>query len=534
MIWVDREIKKIKELRQSGKRKNQPEWVDDMKTPSGRIHVGALRGVVIHDLVYKVLLENGIKSNFTYVFDDHDPMDAIPSYLNYSHWEKYAGQQLYRIPAPRSGFKNFAEFYAQEFIEVFNSINCRPKIIWSSQLYNQGKMNSVIKEVLDAAPKIREIYYRVSKATKPENWYPFNVVCEKCQKIGTTMVYKWDGKYVYYRCLPQMVSWAQGCGHQGKVSPFNGTGKIPWKVEWAAKWKVIGVTIEGAGKDHMSAGGSHDIAKSICEQILRYPTPYPLPYEWFTVGGKKMSSSKGVGSSAKEVAQILPANVFRFLIVRTPINTALDFNPYGETILNLFDDYDRCLNAYFDKQAKKIPKGKTGEVILDFARIIELSQVTPLPKKRLFLPRFRTIVNLIKNRMDVLTFFNDQKKSLLTKEEKEILEERIIFAKIYLKTYYQEELSEKTKKIKTFSLTNKQKQFINDLTKALLTIKKEDKELIQSTIFSVLKKGKYQAREVFPAFYQLTIGQPFGPKAADLIIQEGIKEIIKKLDRQKT
>jgi lysyl-tRNA synthetase class I len=26
-----------------------------------------------------------------------------------------------------------------------------------------------------------------------------------------------------------------------------------WKVDWAAHWKAIGITVEGAGKDHMSA-----------------------------------------------------------------------------------------------------------------------------------------------------------------------------------------------------------------------------------------------------------------------------------------
>src|SRR3990167_11277034 len=98
-----------------------------------------------------------------------------------------------------------------------------------------------------------------------------------------------------------------------------------------------------------------------------------------------MASSKGIGTSAREMSQILPPEVLRFLIVRTPIQTALDFNPYGNTILNLFDDYDRCLNAYFDKLENKIPEGKPGEVLSDFARIADLSQVRLLPQQRIFL-----------------------------------------------------------------------------------------------------------------------------------------------------
>ncbi|QQG44753.1 MAG: lysine--tRNA ligase [Candidatus Roizmanbacteria bacterium] len=525
MIWVDREVKKLKE------RNLTLEHVDDMKTPSGRIHVGALRGVVIHDLVYKVLLENNVKSSFTYVFQDFDPMDAIPSYLDYDKWEKYAGMRMCDVPSPVEGFKNFAQYYASEFKQVFESINCHPEIIWESDLILAGKMNEVIKEALNNADKIREIYKRISKAEKPADWYPFQVVCENCRKIGTTQVYKWDGEFVYYKCLPQMVAWAKGCEHEGKISPFNGNGKLHWKVDWPALWKVTGITIEGAGKDHMSSGGSFDVAKALCEEVFNYPPVYPLPYEWFIIGGKKMSSSKGVGTSAFEVSQILPADVLRFLIVRTPIGTAVDFNPNGDTIPNLFDDYDRCLNAYFDKLEEKIPDGKPGEVLEDFARIIELSQVKPLPKKRLFIPRFRTVVNLIKTQVDIPDFFEKQKGSPLTSEEKEMVDERITYAQIYLKDYaLAEEKIEFIEKIpEDFTPTENQKKFMQNLTDNLENRKPETRDDIQQVVFETLKQNNFQPKEVFSVFYKLLIGRDAGPKAADLILNFGLDKVIKRL-----
>lgn len=528
MIWVDREVKKIKE------RKLPLEWVDDMKTPSGRIHVGALRGVVIYDLVYKVFLENKIKANFTYVFENHDPMDAIPAYLDQNKWQKYAGMQLYEVPSPEPGYKNYAEFYAKEFQQVFQSINCHPKIIWALDLYTSGKMNSAIKKVLDGAAKIREIYYKVTKNIRPNDWFPFNAKCEKCQKIGTTQVYKWDGQYVYYRCLPNLVEWAKGCGHQGKVSPFNGTGgKIPWKVEWAAKWQAIGITVEGAGKDHMSAGGSYDIASTICKEVLDYLPPYPVAYEWFTVaGGKKMSSSKGIGSSAKDVAQILPVNVLRFLIVRAPIERAIDFNQDTNTISNLFDDYDRCLNAYFNKIENKIPKDKPGEVLSDFARIIELSAVKPLPKKRLYLPRFRTIINLLKtNKLNLNDFFAQIKKTQLTKEEKAILEERTIYAKKLLsKENKEKSVQPKISQI-IFKLNANQKLFLKKLAQRLKILKHPDREQIQTIVFDTLKEGDFNPKEVFQGFYQILIGQDYGPKAVDLILDMGLDKTLNKISQ---
>lgn len=525
MIWVDREATKIKE-------RNLPlEWVDDMKTPSGRIHVGSLRGVVIHDLAYKGLLDSGIKAKFTYVFNDLDQMDGIPSYLEYAKWEKYAGMPLCNIPSPEPGSESFARCYANEFISVFESINCHPEIIWSSELYKSGKMNAVIKEGLDAAVKIREIYKRIAKADRPSDWYPFQVICENCGKVGTTYVYDWDGKEVSYRCRKEMVAWAQGCGYEGKVSPYDGNGKFHWRVDWPAHWKVIGVTVEGAGKDHMSAGGSYEMAAAFCKEVFNIAAPYPLPYEWFTVGGRKMASSKGIGASAKEISGILPPEVFRFLIVRTPIGTALDFNPYGETILNLFDDYDRCLTAYFDKLENKIPEGKPGEVLHDFARIAHLSEVRSLPEQRLFLPRFRTVVNLLQTKANPADFFAEQKKSALTQAEQDILQERIKYAQIYLDKYMDEEERIKlTEDIPTITLTENQSKFLSELNLVLSKNQTAGREEIQKFVFDILKANNLQAKEVFKAFYQLLIGKDFGPKAADLILEFGPAKVLERLN----
>lgn len=528
MIWVDRMVKQLKE------RELPLEWVDDMKTPSGRIHVGALRGVVIHDLIYKALIDAGVDAKFTYVFEDQDPMDGLPAYLDASKWEEYMGMQLYNVPSPEPGFKNFAEYHALEFQHVFEKINCHPTIVRPSELYNSGKMNGVIREILDASDKVREIYLKISKNKRPDDWHPFNISCDNCQKIGTTYVYKWDGTDVHYRCMPDMVKWAKGCGHEGKKSPFDGNGKLPWKLEWPAKWKVIGVTIEGAGKDHMSAGGSFDVASEVCRKILRYPVPHAFSYEWFTIGGKKMSSSKGVGTSAIEISKILPPELLRFLIVRTPMETHLDFDPYGDTIPNLFDDYDRCMNAYFVKLENAIPEGKQGDVLSDFARIIELSEVKPNPETRLFLPRFRTLVNLIKTSTDLLAFFEKQKGSALTPDEKEVLEEREVYARVYLDSYANkdEKIEFSNDVVVDLDLTDKQQLFLTELSKQLEHVKvepTEQKEQIQTIIFDILKKNDMSPRDVFKAFYQVIIGKDAGPRAADLIVEFGVEKVKERL-----
>ena len=535
MIWSDREAKRLKDkklvyperLSRAKSKENRREWVDDMKTPSGRVHVGSLRGVIVHDLIHKSLKDIGVRTNFSYVFNDMDPMDGMPSYLDANKWGKYMGTPLYKIPSPEPGYKSFADYFASEFIEVFNSINCYPQIIWSSELHRAGKMNEVIKLILDKTDVVRDIYKKVVKKERGVDWFPYNPICQKCRKIGTTKVFKWDGKYVYYRCEPHMVEWAEGCKHEGKVEPINENGKLVWKLDWPAHWKVIGITIESSGKDHMSAGGSYDMGVHFCKDVLGTVAPDALGgYEWFTIGGKKMSSSKGIGSSAKEISQILPPDLLRFLLVRTPIKTHLDFDPVGDTIPNLFDDYDRCLNAYFLKLENNLPKDKAGEVTADYARIIELSEVKPLPKKRIYIPRFRTIVNLLKTKNNnLLAFFESQKKEKLTTEEKVMLEERIKYAKIYLDKY---QINEDTVSTKQLIANEKQKEFLKILKENLEKQIGDDPKLI---VIQSIKQINIQPKEAFTAFYNTLTGKSFGPKAGDLIKQLGVEKVINLINK---
>ncbi|MBI3955122.1 lysine--tRNA ligase [Candidatus Gottesmanbacteria bacterium] len=483
-----------------------------MKTPSGRIHVGSLRGVVVHDLVYRALQDRGVKARFTYVFEDHDPMDGLPHYLDAKIWSQYLGKPLFSIPSPVSGFDSYAKHYAFEFQKVFEKIGSRPEIVWTSSLYFDGRMNKDIKISLDNVDKIKKIYQEIYHKDLSDSWYPFQAVCPNCGKESTTKVTGWDGEKVTFSCNINQVDWTLGCGYSGKISPYSGkdyyAGKLPWKVEWAVKWKVIGVTIEGAGKDHMSAGGSHDVASRICREVINYPVPFPVPYEFFLIRGKKMSSSKGLGSSAKEVSEIIPPYLLRFLMVRTQIQQTIDFDPFDMTIPDLFDEYDRCRIAYIQKSDA------------DLARIFELSQVTDdfIPKD-IFIPRFRVLAQIIQfPNVDPQEYFAKEKKSKLTTEETAILEERIKYALIWLEKYAPGEM--------IFSpsidipqdakqLSDVQKKYLSGLIKIISSTKSP--EDLQIALYEEGKKSGIKITDAFQAIYVSILGKTHGPKAAWLL-----------------
>src|SRR5258708_37046946 len=80
-----------------------------------------------------------------------------------------------------------------------------------------------------------------------------------------------------------------------------------------------------------------------------------------------MSSSRGVGASARDIANLVPPEVLRFLMIRTKPNSPVNFDVKEEGIVKLFNEFDR-----FHSRAV-IEKNATA----DEACVYRLSELTP-------------------------------------------------------------------------------------------------------------------------------------------------------------
>ncbi len=521
MHWAD---KIAKEIIASGKYK--PYWVDDMKTPSGYAHIGSVLGPMIHSSIYRALKDAGQDTTFTYVINDFDVADEFPPNFK-DQLQEHAGKVLKMIPSPVEGFDNLADLLADDLKKSLAYLGFEAEYISSWELYHQGKFDEVIKVALDESEKIQEIYEKVSGSQKKASgWLPFQVICENCGKLGTTKVTGWDGEKVTYKCEPDLVTWAKGCGHEGKVSPFGGTGKLPWKVDWPAHWKVIGVTVEGAGKDHASAGGSYDIAMALCREVFKYPEPYRIPYEFILIGGKKMSSSKGLGLKAHDLVKILPAEVARFLFISADIKSQSNFDPAGTmAIPDLFDSYDKCWEAY----------DKNGEEKL--ARTYVLSQISDIPDKEkgFFVPRFRDVANYLSQGLDekeILSKFETTKGGKLDDSELSALEERIKYAKAWLENYapdeYRFELTEEVPE-EAKELSELQKKYLGKIHEIYEKNGDKDPKSLQNNIYLLSQEMGLTGKDAFSAIYLSILGKPNGPRAGVLLSKIGKDKVLERL-----
>ena len=488
-----------------------PHTINDSKTPSGRVHVGALRGVLIHDAIFRTLKEKGVEVRYLFGVDDFDPVDEIPKGEDI-HFGKYIGWPLCNTPAPCGAEGDMAEFYMKEFWQVFDELGVKVERYRMRDIYRSGQFDSEIDTILRNADKVRVAYKEVSGAVRPDHWYPFQVLCEKCGCIATTEVYDYDGKEVSYRCLTTRcvntkLQLGKGCGHEGKISPFGGNGKLPWKLEWAAKWKKFPVTIEGAGKDHSTKGGSRDVSAACYKAIYGGNEPLRVPYEFFLVGGAKMSSSKGVGASARDMANLLPADVLRFLMTRTKPNSPVNFEANEEGIVKLFNEFDRSHTRYFNGQANP-----------DEAMTYRLAcMAEPQNYRPANIQLAAALVQM--PHLDARAELAKRLGSDLTATDNARLDERIRSAREWVENFATEE--EKTRLQQTMparasELSHTQRAFLHALADELPNIAWED-DAIQSTAFHVSRMTPIDQPLAFKALYRIFLDREAGPKAGNLL-----------------
>mgnify|MGYP003393857099 CR=1 FL=1 len=508
MFWADRLVEEARGQFGEKIRSGTPLIIRDEKTASGRVHVGSMRGVAIHGVISEALTEKGVGNTFKYEFNDFDVMDSVPGYLPQDKFEKYLGMLLSEVPSPDASAKNFAEYFANEFKGVIEDCGFAPEFYWGSELYLSGEMDGVIRESLINTEKIRKIYKDISGSQKSEDWLPISIICPQCRKLATTEATEFDGENVSVYCREDKVKYTKGCGFKGKVSPFGGNCKLSWKVEWAAKWKVIGVDIEGGGKDHSTKGGARDVANHIAREVFNIEPPFDMPYEFFLVGGKKMSSSKGHGASAREIADLLPPHILRLALIGKDIKQQFNLEPEGDTVPVLFDTYDKYAESFF------------ANVQDDYTRVLSLIHL-PSERAKLvshFLPRFSQVAFLVQ--MPHLSYLDEVarlKSGELSSEDKTEAELRAKYAKYWLLEYAPEDFRYEIQKELPESANNfseEQKKALSEIVRYIVqNTGSLDGQVLHTALHEMRKSSGLEAKEFFSPIYQSILGKDSGPKA---------------------
>jgi lysyl-tRNA synthetase class 1 len=497
-----------------------PQVVNDSKTPSGTVHVGSLRGPVILDVITRALRDRGLPTTLLYGVDDMDPMDA-QALLTPDSIEHEMGRPLSQVPDQAGDcHASYARHHAQTFIDVFAGLGILPdRYYWMSDIYPTGAMDPFLRTALDRAQVVRDVYRRVSKVERPAGWLPVHVVCPTCGKVGTTIATDWDGETVAYECRPDYVTWAHSCGASGRVAPFGGTAKLPWNLEWAAQWSLFGVTIEPCGKDLATAGGSRDRSDALAREVFDREPPLNFPYEFLNIGGRKMSTSKGRGASAHQMAEVLPPEPLRLLFLRPRPNQAIEFDPEGtDAIPRLFDELDKLAAAVAGRPYR-------GELPQDPERLfgyVQLSGASAAQAAADYRPAFGHLALLAQiPGVEIATRVAEEKGAPLTDREERTLAERLAAARAWLDTYAPESAVVRVRRdalpAEAAALGEDQRVFLGGLALAAAKDDPRGGDAWQALLFRVAGEAALPAGRAFGAVYLAILGRPNGPRAGWLL-----------------
>jgi len=487
-------------------------------TPSGPIHIGNMREILTTDAVYRCLIERGGEADFIYIADDFDPLRKVYPYLP-EYYKEHVGKPISDIPCPCNEHKSYADHYLSSFLSSLQEIGVKPRVYRASEMYKKGDYSNAIQTALENTEKIREIIEGISNRRLPREWLPFNIRCERCGRLTYTKPVLYEYPSVEYKC---------SCGYEGEADiREGGTGKLPWRIDWPARWKMLNITFEPCGKDLATTGGAKDTGIKIVKEIFEYPPPEIVVYEFILLKGKgAMHSSKGTAITAEEMLHMTPPEVLRFLIMKNQPNKHILFDS-GMGILNLIDEYDREERAYFGKEIET--RG-----MKDIRKTYELSQPHTVPKKPPYQIPYRHLVTLTQlgknwDEIKQILLRTKQIPRNLDRDDEKRLKQRTEHARYWLKKFAPDTMKfELQKKKPDIHLTDEQKRFISRLTKTLSNIEWEA-EKIHNAIYKTAEKENMQIKTAFKTIYQLLLNQEKGPRAGYFLSNLDKKFVINRL-----
>tara|TARA_B100001750_G_scaffold47453_2_gene35641 strand:- start:11914 stop:13335 length:1422 start_codon:yes stop_codon:yes gene_type:complete len=278
-----------------------------------------------------------MESRYIFIVDSMDPLRRVYDFLS-DDYEQYIGHPLAYIPAPGLEGKpnpdggNYAEHFLAPFLAALKEIGVEPEVVMNHESYESGAFADKTHSAIEQRDEIRRVIEEVSGREVPDDWYPYNPVGSDGSLDGVRVT-GYEHPYVH---------WVDRHGVEGKSDIRTAEGKMPWRVDWAAKWGIHGITCEPAGKDHGAAGGSYDTGIPICEMLGSEP-PHKMVYEWIQLKGMgPMSSSSGLTVGPMDALALVPPEIMRYVIARSKVGRHIDFDT-GPALFTTADEYERLV-----------------------------------------------------------------------------------------------------------------------------------------------------------------------------------------------
>ncbi|TDC13507.1 lysine--tRNA ligase [Streptomyces sp. 8K308] len=336
-------------------------------SPSGPIHLGNLREIMVPHLVADEIKRRGVDCVHLLSFDDYDRFRRVPGGIGVPEsWSEHIGKPLTSVPPPPgSPYASWAEHFKAPLLAAMAELGVEVRAISQTEQYTAGtyrdqilfamrerrRIDAVLgryrtkqaeSEVVDGAVDgaVDEAAAQGSGAATEDDgsegsgdYYPYKPYCAVCERDTTTVTsYDDETTELAYACE---------CGHAETVKlTEHRRGKLVWKVDWPMRWAYEGVIFEPSGVDHHSPGSSWVVGGQLVKEIFGGVQPIGPMYAFVGITGmSKMSSSRGGVPIAADALEIMEAPLLRWLYARRKPNQSFKI-AFDAEILRTYDEWD--------------------------------------------------------------------------------------------------------------------------------------------------------------------------------------------------
>ena len=309
------------------------------------------------------MLEGGSKAKYYFVADILDAFDSVPlSHSQYSQQlSQHLGKPLCNVPDPQGCCASFGDHFLNEAVGIMKLFHVEAEIKRASDLYAAGAFDSRAAFFLENSTQAAKITAESSmRETLGPDWSPIMPICGNCGRIATTRVVTHSGEAYGYVC-DKDVKYAKGCGHKGTNKLTDHMYKLTWRLHWPAWMEYFGTSIEGAGVDHHTKGGSWDTLARVFREMFNKEPPITFKFGFILFQGKKYSKSKGIGMGLSDLLNVLPVEVISYALLRPDLQENIDINPNSQNMLRLIEDYSAAMQI--DPTSQQISRAERKRAI---------------------------------------------------------------------------------------------------------------------------------------------------------------------------
>ncbi len=483
--WLEPVLDKIEETYPEGEI-----VVSSGISPSASYHIGHFPEILSPDMIMNGLRQRGRQAKHIHVVDNLDPLRKRYDFLP-EEYEQYVGWPICLVPNPH-GEGTYADHFFNEFFKYVELMKLDVEVVRSYEdLYKTGRMTEQIEKVLENIDAIQKIFKKVSNRKLEDDWAPVQVMGK-------------DNKFFNGR----LSTWDREAKTLEGIDYTSGLAKLNWRLDWPARWQVLGVIVEPhSWHEHGAAGGSYDTGVEFSRQVFGYEPPIAsIQYGNVYLAGDniKMSSSKGNLVTPEQALKIMPPAALRYFFARYLGKKRMDFDPS----LGLFRMLDE-----FSKVDADIRAG----VDNDFAPAYKIATAGQDAKAMSSVP-FSHLVSVYQAALGdpekVLEALKRTEYADVVDEQKELIVSELEYVKNWLADWAPEDVKFVVQEsLPTAEITDQQREFLSKLADSIEGDEAKDGQYYHDKIYELKESLGLEPKDAFTAIYRVVLGKDYGPKA---------------------